>query len=51
MKSLFEIGGITPKGRPGQPAALVSFYVSPAPGYAGETTGHDYGAAGKDGRP
>ncbi len=43
MKSLFEIGGITPKGRPGQPAALVSFYVSPAPGYAGETTGKPMG--------
>jgi NAD(P)-dependent dehydrogenase (short-subunit alcohol dehydrogenase family) len=51
MKKLVDFGGMTPMGRPGQPAELASIYVQLAAEDASYTTGHVYGAAGGNGLP
>jgi NAD(P)-dependent dehydrogenase (short-subunit alcohol dehydrogenase family) len=51
MEKLEKFGGMTPLGRPGQPAELASIYVQLAAADASYATGHVYGAAGGSGQP
>ncbi len=46
-----NFGGMTPLGRPGQPAELASIYVQLAATDASFTTGNIYGAGGGQGQP
>jgi NAD(P)-dependent dehydrogenase (short-subunit alcohol dehydrogenase family) len=49
MEKLEKFGGMTPLGRPGQPAELASIYVLLAAANASYATGDVYGAAGDPG--
>lgn len=51
MDKLEKFGGMTPLGRPGQPAELASIYVQLAAADASYATGQVYGAAGGSGQP
>ncbi|MBR0758305.1 SDR family oxidoreductase [Bradyrhizobium jicamae] len=51
MEKLEKFGGLTPLGRPGQPAELASIYVQLAAADASFATGQVYGAAGGSGQP
>lgn len=51
MEKLEKFGGMTPMGRPGQPAELASIYVQLAAADASYATGQVYGAAGGSGLP
>lgn len=51
MEKLEKFGGVTPLGRPGQPAELASIYVQLAASDASYATGQVYGAAGGSGQP
>jgi len=51
MEKLEKFGGMTPMGRPGQPAELASIYVQLAAADASYATGQVYGAAGGSGQP
>lgn len=51
MEKLEQFGGMTPFGRPGQPAELASIYVQLAAADASYATGQVYGAAGGSGQP
>ena len=51
MEKLEKFGGMTPFGRPGQPAELASIYVQLAAADASYATGQIYGAAGGSGQP
>ena len=51
MEMLEKFGGMTPLGRPGQPAELASIYVQLAAADASYATGQVYGAAGGSGQP
>ena len=51
MEKLEKFGGMTPFGRPGQPAELASIYVQLAASDASYATGQVYGAAGGSGQP
>jgi len=51
MEKLEQFGGMTPMGRPGQPAELGSIYVQLAATDASYATGQVYGAAGGSGQP
>ncbi|WP_283840382.1 SDR family oxidoreductase [Bradyrhizobium japonicum] len=51
MEKLEKFGGMTPLGRPGQPAELASIYVQLAAADASYATGHVYGSAGGSGQP
>ena len=51
MEKLEKFGGMTPMGRPGQPAELASIYVQLAASDASYATGQVYGAAGGSGQP
>jgi NAD(P)-dependent dehydrogenase (short-subunit alcohol dehydrogenase family) len=51
MEKLEKFGGMTPLGRPGQPAELGSIYVQLAAADASYATGQVYGAAGGSGQP
>ena len=51
MEKLEKFGGVTPLGRPGQPAELASIYVQLAASDASYATGQIYGAAGGSGQP
>jgi NAD(P)-dependent dehydrogenase (short-subunit alcohol dehydrogenase family) len=51
MEKLEKFGGMTPLGRPGQPAELGSIYVQLAASDASYATGQVYGAAGGSGMP
>jgi NAD(P)-dependent dehydrogenase (short-subunit alcohol dehydrogenase family) len=51
MEKLQHFGGMTPLGRPGQPAELGSIYVQLAAADASYATGQIYGAAGGSGQP
>ena len=51
QEKLTKFGGMTPMGRPGQPAELASIYVQLAASDASYATGHIYGAAGGSGQP
>jgi len=51
MEKLEKFGGVTPFGRPGQPAELASIYVQLAAADASYATGQVYGAAGGSGQP
>jgi NAD(P)-dependent dehydrogenase (short-subunit alcohol dehydrogenase family) len=51
MEKLATFGGVTPTGRPGQPAELGSIYVQLADNGARNSTGQVYGAAGGGGQP
>jgi NAD(P)-dependent dehydrogenase (short-subunit alcohol dehydrogenase family) len=51
MEKLEKFGGVTPLGRPGQPAELASIYVQLAAADASYATGQIYGAAGGSGQP
>lgn len=51
MEKLEKFGGMTPLGRPGQPAELASIYVQLAAADASYATGQVYGAAGGSGQP
>ncbi len=51
MDKLAKFGGMTPLGRPGQPAELASIYVQLAASDASYATGQVYGAAGGSGQP
>ena len=46
-----KFGGMTPLGRPGQPAELASIYVQLAAADASYATGQVYGSAGGSGQP
>ncbi len=51
QEKLKNFGGMTPLGRPGQPAELGSIYVQLAAADASYSTGQIYGAAGGGGQP
>jgi NAD(P)-dependent dehydrogenase (short-subunit alcohol dehydrogenase family) len=51
MEKLEKFGGMTPLGRPGQPAELASIYVQLAANDASYATGQVYGAMGGGGLP
>ena len=51
MEKLEMFGGMTPLGRPGQPAELASIYVQLAAADASYATGQVYGSAGGSGQP
>ena len=51
QEKLQHFGGMTPMGRPGQPAELGSIYVQLAASDASYATGQVYGAAGGNGQP
>jgi len=51
MEKLEKFGGMTPLGRPGQPAELASIYVQLAASDASYATGQVYAAAGGSGQP
>jgi NAD(P)-dependent dehydrogenase (short-subunit alcohol dehydrogenase family) len=51
MEKLEKFGGMTPLGRPGQPAELASIYVQLAAADASYATGQVYGAGGGSGQP
>ena len=51
QEKLETFGGITPLGRPGQPAELASIYVQLAASDASYATGQVYGASGGAGQP
>lgn len=51
MEKLEMFGGMTPLGRPGQPAELASIYVQLAASDASYATGQIYGSAGGSGQP
>ena len=51
MAKLEKFGGMTPLGRPGQPAELGSIYVQLAASDASYANGQVYGAAGGSGQP
>ena len=51
QEKLEKFGGMTPLGRPGQPAELGSIYVQLAANDASFATGQVYGAAGGGGQP
>ena len=51
MEKLEKFGGMTPMGRPGQPAELASIYVQLAAADASNATGQVYGAMGGNGSP
>lgn len=51
MEKLEKFGGMTPLGRPGQPAELASIYVQLAAADASYATGQVYGSAGGSGQP
>ena len=51
MEKLEKFGGMTPLGRPGQPAELASIYVQLAAADASYATGQIYGSAGGSGQP
>lgn len=51
MEKLEKFGGMTPLGRPGQPAELASIYVQLAAADASYATGQVYAAAGGSGQP
>jgi NAD(P)-dependent dehydrogenase (short-subunit alcohol dehydrogenase family) len=51
QEKLEKFGGMTPMGRPGQPAELASIYVQLAAADASYATGQVYGAAGGSGQP
>jgi NAD(P)-dependent dehydrogenase (short-subunit alcohol dehydrogenase family) len=51
QEKLETFGGMTPLGRPGQPAELGSIYVQLAAEDASYATGQVYGAAGGSGQP
>ncbi len=51
QEKLEKFGGMTPLGRPGQPAELGSIYVQLAASDASYATGQVYGAAGGSGQP
>lgn len=51
MEKLEKFGGMTPLGRPGQPAELASIYVQLAAADASYATGQVYGASGGAGQP
>jgi NAD(P)-dependent dehydrogenase (short-subunit alcohol dehydrogenase family) len=51
QEKLEKFGGMTPLGRPGQPAELASIYVQLAADDASFATGQVYGAAGGSGQP
>jgi NAD(P)-dependent dehydrogenase (short-subunit alcohol dehydrogenase family) len=51
MEKLEKFGGMTPLGRPGQPAELASIFVQLAAADASYATGQVYGSAGGSGQP
>jgi NAD(P)-dependent dehydrogenase (short-subunit alcohol dehydrogenase family) len=51
QEKLRKFGGMTPMGRPGQPAELASIYVQLAAADASYATGQVYGSAGGSGMP
>jgi NAD(P)-dependent dehydrogenase (short-subunit alcohol dehydrogenase family) len=51
MEKLEKFGGMTPFGRPGQPAELASIYVQLAAADASYATGQVYGSSGGAGQP
>ena len=51
QEKLEKFGGMTPMGRPGQPAELASIYVQLAASDASYATGQVYGSAGGSGQP
>ncbi|GGE17542.1 dehydrogenase [Aureimonas endophytica] len=51
QEDLVKFGGMTPLGRPGQPAELGSIYVQLAAADASYANGQVYGAAGGTGQP
>lgn len=51
QEKLEKFGGMTPMGRPGQPAELASIYVQLAAADASYATGQVYGAGGGSGQP
>ena len=51
QEKLKKFGGMTPMGRPGQPAELASIYVQLAAADASYSTGQVYGASGGAGLP
>lgn len=51
MDKLEKFGGMTPLGRPGQPAELASIYVQLAAADASYATGQVYGSSGGAGQP
>lgn len=51
QEKLTKFGGMTPLGRPGQPAELASIYVQLAAEDASYATGQIYGSAGGGGQP
>ena len=51
QEKLVKFGGMTPMGRPGQPAELASIYVQLAAADASYATGQVYGSAGGSGQP
>jgi NAD(P)-dependent dehydrogenase (short-subunit alcohol dehydrogenase family) len=51
QEKLEKFGGMTPMGRPGQPAELASIYVQLADASASYATGQIYGSAGGSGQP
>jgi NAD(P)-dependent dehydrogenase (short-subunit alcohol dehydrogenase family) len=51
MEKLEKFGGMTPLGRPGQPAELASLYVQLAAADASYANGQVYGSAGGSGQP
>jgi NAD(P)-dependent dehydrogenase (short-subunit alcohol dehydrogenase family) len=51
MEKLEKFGGMTPMGRPGQPAELASIYVQLADAGASYATGQVYGSSGGAGLP
>jgi NAD(P)-dependent dehydrogenase (short-subunit alcohol dehydrogenase family) len=51
QEKLEKFGGMTPLGRPGQPAELASIYVQLAAADASYANGQVYGAAGGSGQP
>jgi len=51
MEKLTAFGGMTPLGRPGQPAELASIYVQLADNSGSFANGQVYGAAGGSGQP
>nr|WP_262697558.1 SDR family oxidoreductase [Chryseobacterium sp. G0162] len=51
QEKIEKFGEETTLGRPGQPAELASIFVQLADNSASFTTGHIYGAAGRNGQP
>ena len=51
MEKLASFGGMTPMGRPGQPAELAGIYVQLAAADGSYATAQVYGAAGGNGQP